>query len=143
MQIWATRTLVGVAAAAFVCLAGVAPEARAQKAKSTQTEAKWVGFDLEAKTVTVKVTKPGKGATPPKHLALKKGREASFNVKPEGSVLTRTSVAINGKRGELSEIPAGKTVNVYWIPDPQDETARFARKIDLFIPAEEQGEEAD
>lgn len=143
MEIGTRRARVGLAALAVACLLWVAPQAHAQKARSTQTEAVWVKFDAEANTVTVKVRKPGKGADPPRHLKLKKGREATFNVKPTGSVLTRTSVAINGRKGDIADIPVGKTVNIYWIPDPDDDQARFARKIDLFIPAEEVGEDAE
>jgi hypothetical protein len=58
---------------------------------------------------------------------------AVFNVQPEGSVLSRTSVAINGKKGALTDIPTGKTVIVYWIPDAKDAKARFARKIDVIL----------
>ena len=137
MQTWIRRTLVGIAAAAVVSLVAAAPDAQAQKSKSTQSEAKWIKFDPETSQVTVKVTKPGKGATPPKELKLKRGREASFKVIPTGSILTRTSVAINGKKGELADIPAGKTVNIYWIPDKDDKTARFARKIDVILSDEE------
>ncbi len=137
MQTWIRRTLVGIAAAAVVSLVAAAPDAQAQKTKSTQSEAKWIKFDPETKQVTVKVTKPGKGATPPKELKLKRGREASFKVIPTGSILTRTSVAINGRKGELADIPAGKTVNIYWIPDKDDKTARFARKIDVILSDEE------
>jgi len=142
MQIVTRRTVVGLAALAVVCPLWAAPQAHAQKAKSTQTEAVWIEFDAETSTVTVKVRKPGKGAEPPRHLELRKGREATFKVKPTGSVLTRTSVAINGRKGEITDIPAGKTVNIYWVPDPDDDQARFARKIDVFLPAEEQGEDA-
>ena len=39
--------------------------------------------------------------------------------------------------GELTDIPTGKTVNIYWVPDPNDETARFARKIDVILSDEE------
>ncbi len=137
MQIWTRRTLVGIAAAAVVSLVAAAPDAQAQKSKSTQSEAKWIKFDPETSQVTVKVTKPGKGATPPKELKLKRGKEASFKVIPTGSILARTSVAINGKKGELADIPAGKTVNIYWIPDKDDKTARFARKIDVILSDEE------
>ena len=70
-------------------------------------------------------------------LKLKKGKEASFNVIPEGSILKRTSVAINGKKGELKDIPEGKTVNIYWVPDPKDPSKRFARKIDVILSEEE------
>ncbi len=137
MQTWIRRTLVGIAAAAVVSLVAATPDAQAQKSKSTQSEAKWIKFDPETNQVTVKVTKPGKGAKPPKELKLKRGKEASFKVIPTGSILTRTSVAINGKKGELSDIPAGKTVNIYWIPDKDDKTARFARKIDVILSDEE------
>ena len=138
MQIWARRTLVGIAAAVVVYGVAAAPDAQAQvKSKTTQSEAKWIKFDPETKQVTVKVTKPGKGAKPPKELKLKRGREATFKVIPTGSILTRTSVAINGKKGELADIPAGKTVNIYWIPDKDDKTVRFARKIDVILSDEE------
>ena len=114
MHFTAKRTLSGLAAVALVIAfqAAVAAEAHA-KGKSVQTEAEWIKFDPEAKTVTVKVVKPGRGDDAKK---LKRNKEATFAVKPEGSVLTRTTVAINGVKGEISDIPEGKTVNVYWRP---------------------------
>lgn len=107
-----------------------------KKSKVIQTEAKWVAFDPEAKTVTVRVTKTGKKPKD-KGLKLKKGQNATFNVKPEGSVLTRTTVKINGLGGKLTDIETGKTVNVYWIPDPKSEGNRFARSIDVTLSREE------
>ena len=142
MRSLAHRIVVGVAVTAFVLLAVGSTTATAAKSKSTQTEATWISFDAENNTVKVKVKKPGVGAKPPKHLKLKKGKEAEFNVIPTGSILKRTSVAINGKKGALTDIPSGKTVNIYWVPDPNDDKARFARKIDLFKTAEEQGSDA-
>jgi len=124
-------------AIACIALVGVAGEAAAQKAKSTQTEAVWVRFDPEAKIVVAKVKKPGKGAQPPRNLRLRAGEEASWKVEPEGSILTRTSVAIRGQKAQLREIPEGKTVNIYWVADPKDENARFARKIDVILSDEE------
>jgi hypothetical protein len=118
-------------------LVGAADVAQAAKAKSTQTEAVWVKFDPEARIVVAKVKKPGKGAKPPRHLQLKKGKEATFKVKPTGSVLTRTTVAIRGRKAELEDIPEGKTVNIYWVPDPDDDQARFARKIDVILSEQE------
>ena len=56
---------------------------------------------------------------------------------PEGSVLERTSVAINGVKGELTDIPADKRVNVYWLPDPENKDGYFARKIDVVLSDEE------
>ena len=124
-----------VAAVALLFVVAAVPEASA-KAKSTQTEAKWVKFDKASKTVVVKVSK-SKG---PNAKTLKKGKEATFNVKPEGSVLTRTSVAINGVKGDITDIPAGKQVNIYWVPDEKKKGEFFARKIDVVLSEEELNE---
>lgn len=101
--------------------------------KTTQTEAVWIAFDPAAKTVKVKVDK-SKGPNKDK---LKKNQEVTFRVVPEGSVLKRTSVAINGVKGELGEIKEGKRVNVYWLPDPENASGYFARKIDVTLSEEE------
>ena len=136
MPIFARRSVVALAAAACL-LAAPAALAAEDKAKSTQSEGKWVKFDAAANLVTVKITKEGKGAKPPADLKVKKGREATFKVNPTGSVLSRTSIAINGKKGEITDIPEGKTVNVYWVPDASDPKSRFARKIDVILSDEE------
>jgi hypothetical protein len=117
------------AALAFAFAAAFAAGAQAE-GKSVQTEAEWIRYDPAAKTVTVKVVKPGRGKDA---RLLKRSREAVFAVKPEGSVLTRTTVAINGVKGELADIPAGKTVNVYWRPDEEDPSILRARKIDVIM----------
>jgi hypothetical protein len=107
-----------------------APSALAKEAKSTRNEAEWVKYDAAAKTVALKIKKQGDG---PGASSLKVGQEAVFAVQPEGSILSRTSVAINGKKGALTDIPVGKTVIVYWVPDAKDPKARFARKIDVIL----------
>lgn len=127
-------TTLTIASFAFVFAASVATVAQAQKSKSTQNEAEWLSYDPAAKTVTVMITKKGKG--PNKNL-LKTRKEATFNVIPEGSVLTRTTVAINGIKAELQDIPKGKTVLVYWVPDPNKKGELFARKIDAILSEEE------
>lgn len=135
MRVRGARITVALGAAAFLLVAGFVPNAHAQtKSKSVQTEAKWISFDAAANTITVKVTKPGRGKAAK---GLRRGKEASFRVKPEGSVLTRTTVAVNGRKAEITDIPAGKTVNIYWLPDDQDKEARFARKIDVIFSEEE------
>jgi hypothetical protein len=101
--------------------------------KTTQTEATWISYDAASKTVKVKVDK-SKGPNKDK---LKKNEEVSFRVVPEGSVLKRTSVAINGVKGELTDIREGKRVNVYWLPDPENASGYFARKIDVTLSEEE------
>lgn len=120
-------------AVAGLVLLGASP-ALAQKAKSTQNEAEFVEFDPAASTVTLKVLKPGKG---PGAKELPRGKDVTFNVIPTGSVLTRTSVTVNSQKAELTDIPAGKTVNVYWVPDPNKKGEYFARKIDVVLSEEE------
>ncbi len=134
MQLWGKRVAAALVTA-LVCGLAVsvaAPAAAQKKAKSTQTEAVWINFDDANDTVTVKVKRPGRGKNAKR---VKKGKEATFKVKPEGSVLTRTTVAINGVKGELTDIPEGKTVNVYWVPEGDD--VLFARKIDVVLSEEE------
>jgi hypothetical protein len=132
-----------VALAALGWLVGSAPDAFAKESTQTETEAEFISFDLEASTITVKVRKPGKGAKPPKHLKLKKGKQASFNVEQEGSVLKRTTVKLqSGMAGKFTDLKAGRRVLVFWLQDPNDDQARLARSISVFVPPEEQGEDA-
>jgi hypothetical protein len=134
------RAVVAAALFGAVATLGIAGTASAQgKGKSIQTEADWVKFDAETNTITVKVRKPG-ARVKPKEVAIRKGQEATFDVKPEGTVLTRTSVKINGRRGELTDIPEGKRVNIYWVVDESKGTKRFARTIDLILSEEELNE---
>jgi len=119
-------TLVSLVALAFLFVS-VAPAA-AKKGKSTSNQAKWVKFDAAASTVTVKITKNGRG---PNKRLVHKGKEVTFNVIPTGSILKRTSVAINGVKGELTDIKPGKQVLIYWVKDPHKDGELFARKIDV------------
>ena len=130
-KILTTLTIAGLA---FAFVTSISSVAEAKKSKSTQNEAEWIAFDAAAKTVTVKILKKGKG---PNSKLLKTKKEATFNVIPEGSILTRTSVAINGVKGELQDIPAGKTVLLYWVPDEKKDGEFFARKIDVIMSEEE------
>jgi hypothetical protein len=122
----------GIALAVACTFSFAAPDPAAAKspAKSVQTEAIFVSYDAAAKTVTAKVKKPGSGKAAK---MLKKNKEATWAVKPEGSVLTRTTVAVNGVKGEIFEISKGKTVNIYWRPDEADPTILRARKIDVIM----------
>jgi hypothetical protein len=129
---------------AFAGIAGAVaatlPIASADAAeKTTQSEAKWIAYDAASKTVKVKIDRPGTGPNKDK---LKKNQEVAFRVVPEGSVLTRTSVAINGVKGELTDIPVDKRVNIYWLPDPDNKEGFFARKIDVILSEEEQDRRA-
>ncbi len=132
MATW-TLTL-SLAVALFVSVLGANPAFAKQK--SIKTEAQFVSYDEKTKTIVVDVKKTGKkpdnGA-----LKLRTGKEAEFKVKPEGSVLTRTSVTLNGQRADIKDIPAKKTINIYWVEDETDKTKRFARKIDMILSDEE------
>ena len=137
MTLLSKRATTGVTALALAFAFTIASSDRAHakaKVKSVQTEAVWVAFDAEAKTVTAKVKKPGRGK---QAKVLKKNKEATWAVVPEGSVLVRTTVAVNGVKGELGDIPAGKTVNIYWRPDEKDPEVKFARKVDVIFSREE------
>jgi hypothetical protein len=52
-------------------------------------------------------------------------------VKAEGSVLTRTTLTMNGKVAKYDELKPGMIVIVYWKPDAADAAKRLARKIDV------------
>ena len=94
--------------------AAVAAPALAQKSKVQKSEGKFVEFDPENSTITVK----------------QKGQNVVYNVKPEGSVLTRTTVSMNAAPATVPDIPPGAPVIVYWMPDESDKKKKFARKID-------------
>jgi hypothetical protein len=125
--------LVAAVLAAFVLAVG--SPAPAQKAgKMNQIEADWVVYDAPTQMIKVKVYKVREG---PQAKELKAGQEATFKVKAEGSVLSRTSVKVNGRAGKLTDINAGKRVILYWMPDDADKTAKFARTIDVTFSEEE------
>jgi hypothetical protein len=129
-----TRQLAGFTAlaVALVFAAAGASPAQAAKSKSIKTEAKFVSYDAAAKTITVKVMKTGNKPAD-STLALTKGKNATFNIKPEGSILARTSVTLNGKKADILDVPKGKTVNIYWVPHATLKETRFARKIDMIL----------
>ncbi len=58
-------------------------------------------------------------------------------------MLTRTSVAINGVKSEITDISEGRTVLIYWVPDPNKEGELFARKIDVILSDEELADRYD
>jgi len=129
------RRVIATAAVTAVALFAAAPSALAAKnQKSTSNEAKWVSYDATAKTVVVEILKPGKG---PNRKMIKPGAEITFNVIPTGSILTRTAVAVNGVKGELTDIQPGKRVLIYWVPDPNKDGEYFAKKIDVVMSEEE------
>ena len=135
------RTLVVAAAVLAVSAASLGTAAQAQgNQKSVQIEAQFVKYDEATSTVVVKIVKKGKGnAALLKQFddKVKNGKEAAFNVIPTGSVLSRTSVAINGVKGEIKDLKPGKKVNIYWIEDPKKKGELFARKIDVVLSEEE------
>ena len=130
-------------ALALALLFGVSTTAASAqgKQKSFQNEAKFVSCDSAANTVTVKILKKGTGnrkLIKQFKKEVKKGKDATFNVIPTGSVLTRTSVALNGVKGEMTDLKPGKTLLLYWVEDPKKPGELFARKIDVVLSEEEQ-----
>jgi len=133
MQTLIRRLAAILGAVALAAVAGASPALAQPKSKTVQSEGQWIAFDPATSTAKVKVTEPAQGGKPPKGLELKGGQEGVFNVKPEGSVLTKTTVKIRGRKAELLDIPAGRTVIVYWQQDEKDPKARFARSIDVIL----------
>ena len=114
-----------IAAAALLAIATAAAPARAEEAKSERSNGKLVSYDAAAQSIVVK----------------EGGKEQSYQVKAEGSVLTRTTVTMNGKVAKFDDVKPGMIVIVYWKPDPADATRRNARKVDVpKIPKEFQDE---
>jgi hypothetical protein len=108
--------------------------------KSVQHEAQFVKYDEASNTVTAKILKKGKGNTAllkQFDAQVKNGKDATFNVIPTGSVLTRTSVAVNGVKGEMKDLQPGKKILIYWVEDPKKKGELFARKIDVVLSEEE------
>ncbi|MCP5055092.1 MAG: hypothetical protein GY937_00020 [bacterium] len=117
-----------------------APQAHAARGKSVANEAEWVSFDPEAKTVTVKILMKSNGneALAKKFKkTVRRGREVTINVIPDGPIRERTSVAINGRKAGLLDIDTGKRVVLYWIEDPNAAGELFARKIDVLLSFKE------
>ena len=133
-----------LALAASCLVAAISSEPAQARPKQTQTEAEFVSYDAEAHTVTVKVRKPAKGAKPPRHLKLKRGKAATFNVKESGSVLTATIVKnTHGTRASFEDLKPGVKLFVYWVPDEKDENARFARSLSVYVAAQDWGNAED
>jgi hypothetical protein len=122
-----------VLALAITMATGFAGAAHAAGVKSKKTEARFVSYDETTKTLVVKVLTPGKKPDNGK-LSMKRGKQAKFRIRTGGSILVRTSVTADGQKSSVSEIPTGKIMNIYWVPDEDDENVRFARKIEV-VPA--------
>jgi hypothetical protein len=109
---------IGVALALVLAL----PAAAQVASKVKKDQGRFIAFDPQAETVTVKV----------------EGKETVFQVKSEGSVLKRTTVSMNATPATLADLPSRAPVIVYWVPcddkgascKVQDGKQRFARKID-------------
>ena len=115
MRIRSRRFLAALSALGFaLAVAAALPAAAEPKSKSKQARGMFVSFDAAAKTVTVK----------------EKGKDIVYNVTPEGSVLNRTTVKINGEAKRVDDLPPGAPVLVYWRPDENDAKQRYARMID-------------
>ena len=111
-----------IAAACWITaiLAGTA------QAGNNETEARWAGAGPGANWATVEVSKPGRGVDVRR---LKAEREATFQIRVDGTGPAVTRVLIDGEEGELSAIPDGKIVHVHWRPVEGSEYAMFATKI--------------
>jgi hypothetical protein len=128
MSISMKRVLATIAALALVLTAVGAGPAYAQKrAKPKRIQGKFISFDATANTIKVQ----------------ERGKEVEYTVKPEGSILTRTSVKINGHGAKMADLRPDMRLFLYWIPDEKDPKKKFARTIDVPNVPEELQEEFD
>jgi ABC-type glycerol-3-phosphate transport system substrate-binding protein len=108
-------------------LSATAASAQGKPQKSVNNEAKFVSYDEAASTVTVTITKKGKGnrnLIKKYKKEVKNGKDVTFNVIPTGSILK-------------TDLQPGKSLQVYWIEDPKKPGELFARKIDVVLSEEE------
>ncbi len=128
--------LAAITLALFMSTLSTAPAEAAKKAKSTKSEGKFIEFNADDSTVTIKIKKAGKRPKN-KKLKLKSGKKEVFRVKPDGSVLTRTSVTFDARPFPIRNIKENTSVIIYWIPDEKNADGRYAKKIDLVLSDEE------
>lgn len=117
MKTSTARTLAGLVAVALALVLAVAVTSAAQAeptGKTLKAQGKLVAYDAEAQTITLS----------------EKGTDRTYQVKAEGSVLTKTTVTMNARPAKLTDLPPGAPLIVYWKADSEDKKARFARKID-------------
>ena len=108
------RTFGRVMAACAVLLLLLVGGTADAKSKVRKSDARLMAFDQEKGKMMVK----------------EKGKKVIYNVRFDGSVLTRTTATMNAKPVKLEEIPIEAPVIVYWIPDEENPKERFARKVD-------------
>lgn len=112
---WLARGAFVAALTAFVAVLAAAPAGAQEKAKTERSNGRVVKYDAAAATLTIK----------------DKGKESTFNVKAEGSVLTRTTVTQNARPAKLDDLKPGQVVVVYWRPNDANADQKDARKIDI------------
>jgi hypothetical protein len=117
MQIWNRRGARGALAAALVAVLAafaVAP-ASAEEAKTERSNGRVVSYDKDKATLIIK----------------DKGKETTFHVTAEGSVLTRTTVTQNARPAKLDDLKPNAVVVVYWRQNAGNAEQKDARKIDM------------
>ena len=108
------RGPLAIAALLVLLLTLAGPAAAQTKTKTKKSDGRLMSLDHEAGTMTVR----------------EKGKPVVYQVKFEGSVMTRTTSTMNGRPVKLDEIPANAPVIVYWRRDDEDRKVRHARKVD-------------
>jgi hypothetical protein len=103
-----------VALAGLISIALAVPVRAADEIKSERSNGKFVSYDAAAQSISIK----------------EGGKEQTYQVKAEGTVLTRTTLTMNGKVAKFDDLKPGMIVIVYWKPDATDATRRNARKVD-------------
>jgi hypothetical protein len=85
--------------------------------KSERSNGKFVSYDAAAQSIAIK----------------EGGKQQTYQVKAEGTVLTRTTLTMNGKVAKFDDLKPGMIVIVYWKPE-RPTPRRNARKVDAEVP---------
>lgn len=118
MQFSSRRSARGLFAAALVGgLASLtsAPALAEDAAKTERSNGRVVAYDKDKATLTIK----------------DKGKESTFHVTAEGSVLTRTTVTSNARPAKVDDLKPNAVVVVYWRANATNPEQKDARKIDM------------
>ena len=105
--------LVMIGSVAVASLLAMPTEAAAQGSWTNNSEASLTGVDYENHLIMALIKEPGRG---PAARRLRKDRPATFQFNPDSAAGDETIVMIDGKRGELADIPENATVHIHWRP---------------------------
>ncbi len=126
------QTFLAVVGSVVAALSLAMPtETAAQGRRANNSEASWISADLETHFIKALVKEPGRG---PDVRRLRSDRVATFRFNLDSTAGEKTMVMIDGKEGDLADIPENATVHFHWNSIGNDRAAygMFVYKIVYF-----------